>query len=284
VISSVKDSEALYAKLEWAEEHIYELDARWRTDEEHSHPVSHEDDSKTGERIYRLAHAWDINKEFPLRIGDIIHNLRSALDQVAYRLAHKGSGGLIGFSKQLYFPIGSSLADFTKRLATAYEFKSDSGEMVQRLRPEAVKAIKRFQPYDGGTRGALWALHRLDIIDKHHLLLTAASMGTQHTMSRTEIARIKAKFLGANVHYPPEIEASAFMTSSNIIAPFPLKAGDPIARIPKTEVNEDMKFRFEIAFVEPPLVRGKQVVTALWGFAGFVREIITEFNTEGLFD
>jgi hypothetical protein len=94
--------------------------------------------------------------------GDIVHNLRSALDHLAWELA-KWKTGLPKKPNQCCFPIGRSLDNYKaiKR-----------GGAVAGMSPEAKKAIDDLRPYKEGNE-PLWRIHHLDIVDKHrHLLIT----------------------------------------------------------------------------------------------------------------
>src|SRR5271168_2992434 len=91
--------------------------------------------------------------------GDIIHNLRSALDHLACQLVWVGSGEEP--SRRVYFPIAKD--------ATTYE--GEKARKVEGMCPKAIKAIDALKPYKGGN-DALWRIHELDNIDKHRTLFT----------------------------------------------------------------------------------------------------------------
>lgn len=91
--------------------------------------------------------------------GDVIHNLRSTLDHLAYALViagtdHEPTDG-VGF------PIAKDKATY----------ESIKARKVQGIRPEAVELIDSLKPYDGGN-ATLWKIHQLNIIDKHRSVLT----------------------------------------------------------------------------------------------------------------
>jgi hypothetical protein len=90
-------------------------------------------------------------------IGDCIHNLRTALDQMASELARINDKS----DKDVYFPFSDGPNTFeaaieTKRFAKAGE--------------DAVLLLKEFKPYRGGNDD-LRAIHDLDIIDKHTAII-----------------------------------------------------------------------------------------------------------------
>jgi hypothetical protein len=96
--------------------------------------------------------------------GDVVHNLRSALDHLAQHLAIVGSASLSDKElRQIEFPIAETPA----------KYEADKARKVKGMRLEAIEAIDRLKPYKGGN-DALWRIHELDNIDKHRALFTVA--------------------------------------------------------------------------------------------------------------
>jgi hypothetical protein len=94
--------------------------------------------------------------------GDIVHNLRSALDHLAHQLVLVGSPDTAP-SRRIEFPIAE----------TPIKYEAEKARKVEGMRPEAIEAIDRLKPYKGGN-DALWRIHELDNIDKHRALFTMA--------------------------------------------------------------------------------------------------------------
>src|SRR5215469_737042 len=90
--------------------------------------------------------------------GDVVHNLRSALDHLAHQLVVAGGGTP---DRDTMFPIAKDL--------NAYE--SSKPAKVKGMKPQAIKAIDALEPYKGGN-DLLWRINELDIIDKHRTLFT----------------------------------------------------------------------------------------------------------------
>jgi hypothetical protein len=93
--------------------------------------------------------------------GDVIHNLRAALDIAACELVTAAGKS----AKSVYFPFS--------------EFPSDLPEMIKkknfrRAGPKAVALLESLQPYVGGN-APLRAIHDLDVQDKHQSLIPTAS-------------------------------------------------------------------------------------------------------------
>ena len=105
-----------------------------------------------------------IDPDISLIAGDAIHNLRSSLDHLVFQLGLV-SGLPESKCDHLYFPI----------CETPKKYMAESPRKIKGIRPEIAQAIHAQEPYRGGTRygSTLWALHKLDINDKHRLLIIA---------------------------------------------------------------------------------------------------------------
>lgn len=107
-------------------------------------------------------HLWKIHihKSPPdLRtiLGDVVHNLRAALDLLACDLVTLNGKE----PNKVYFPIAQS-ADLLEARIRETKFNRASAE--------AVNLLKKLGPYPGGTR-LFRAIHDLDIMDKHKRLV-----------------------------------------------------------------------------------------------------------------
>lgn len=151
-------------KLNRASYHLDRLEAEvreWRERETHRY-VSHFD-RESGKHLVHIRFPEPVPAEFRLTIGDCLHNLRSALDNLAYELAvrHHGSSPLPEpFDRRSEFPI------FGDREWTTRERRNKIG----RIHPRAQAIIKRLQPHNRGDEFAsdpLWMLHELNNMDKH---------------------------------------------------------------------------------------------------------------------
>lgn len=103
-------------------------------------------------------------EELSLIIGDVVHNLRSTLDHIAYQLVLANGQEP---SRNTEFPIGDPAKEYTT---------STHGAKVKGMATEAKELIRSLQPRNTGDM-TLWRLHCLDIADKHRLLIT-----TQHSL------------------------------------------------------------------------------------------------------
>lgn len=90
-------------------------------------------------------------------IGDVFHNLRSALDLMACALVRENGGS----DKDVYFPF----ADGKDRLEARIKAKN-----FDRAGAAAVGLLKQFRPYRGGD-AALRAVHDYNVMDKHRAFI-----------------------------------------------------------------------------------------------------------------
>jgi hypothetical protein len=100
--------------------------------------------------------------EWSLIVGDCVHNMRAALDQLAWQLDSAPTTG----------PGGTTFPIYIK------EPKSWPTPSVARMPAAAQPIIEGLQPYNEPTpdrieRHPLATLHALDISDKHHVLIAA---------------------------------------------------------------------------------------------------------------
>jgi hypothetical protein len=65
-------------------------------------------------------------------------------------------------------------------------------------------------------------------------------------------------------------------------AGFPLKQGSILLTVPIAEVEDDMKFTFDVAFNEAGLVEGEVIVDVLRNIEWYVSMIIDRFEQSGL--
>ncbi len=100
-------------------------------------------------------------------VGDFLHNLRSALDSLAWNLSTRQS-------TSTYFPI---------YLAKPKDFHETMGEFIS----DAQNAIEALQPYnDTDPLGnPLWLLHDMSIADKHRGVLATRSIAPNLTNKST---------------------------------------------------------------------------------------------------
>jgi hypothetical protein len=126
-----------------------------------------EDDPYSRDRIYRM----EIGRPLPaiewgVVVGDVIHNLRSGLDHLAYALC-LANAPTEEPPNGTEFPIFAAEDGFDRR---------DRGGGLYKIRgmaSEAQEAIRALQPYLHGNAAesqSLWLLQKMSNIDKHRYL------------------------------------------------------------------------------------------------------------------
>lgn len=151
-----------HLKIERAKKHIQDLSSLWVSEFGLTdfHATSVETDLDTGYDSLKVEINKAVPEEFMCIAGDALHNLRTALDFVAndIEFAHTGKR-----SHNTCFPV----RDTRDELVTAI-----NGGFVCKAPTRIVDFIVDvIQPYEGGDSQTIWALHRLDVEDKHRLLI-----------------------------------------------------------------------------------------------------------------
>jgi hypothetical protein len=156
-------TEIVRLKIERADKHIKDLEADIRGFfDTKPYVVVGEREADTRRPIYRLAACSHPPVRFSLITGDILQNLRSALDHLIWQLV-EAAGNNPGITNA--FPICDSPAEYQSARTTS---------KVTGISVDAKKAIDATNPYHGGNE-VLWKLHRLNNIDKHRLLITVGN-------------------------------------------------------------------------------------------------------------
>lgn len=93
----------------------------------------------------------------PTILGDIVHNMRTALDHLASELARANGES----DKGVYFPFAEDVHGLDEQIRN---------KKFRRCGDDAVRLLRSFKPYRGGN-AALRAIHDLDVIDKHRTFL-----------------------------------------------------------------------------------------------------------------
>jgi hypothetical protein len=163
------------------------------------------------------------------------------------------------------FPIKDSAAQY---MSAKFRRK------IQSIRPDVVKALDALKPYEGGNDG-LWCLHKLNSIDKHRLLITACVTNDAGSMTPTERAHAIKGFMGSCPGQPVPDLGGTFKA----LVPVPLKAGDKLFTIPQSEIEQEMRLHFDIAFDEPQITECKSTIVALHDMAKMVGKIILDFDS-----
>jgi hypothetical protein len=188
-----------------------------------------------------------IPEDLALIAGDAAHCLRIALDYLACEIV-RSSGSDV---RNVYFPI----------CETADKYEAESPGKTKGMPVAAKEIIDSIKPYEGGS-DALWALHSLDVTDKHRLLIT----------------------VGAQLATTMQLKLSPEPTEFSMLfrAPRGLEEGDVLGEVSgNSEADQRINFSFDIAFGKPDGFAGEPVVETLTYMTRMFEAIVSHF--EGLF-
>jgi hypothetical protein len=179
-----------------------------------------------------------------LLIGDCLHNMRSALDVLAYSLAveyarRNGKPLAPEIAQSSEFPIfGDEDRKGTPNMGPAL-FKNSGLLKIGGIDPQAQTIIEGLQPYKRGNAfrtDPLWTLHDLDNVNKHRLLHSAVGTSEGFTIDVGKSFNLQIK--------PPLIESWGG----------PIKTNTPVAR-------------FNLGPVDPALPMNMQINPAITDIA-----------------
>jgi hypothetical protein len=158
------------AKISRAEHHLRDIDAALKMvigdNPNANHPVIFEYESDGKDVIVKLTECQPLDPALPLMIGDCLHNLRSALDYLVYRLALK-NGATTVFADKTFFPIYLTKTMFDERVEKKVKPFISSAALTE------IEQCQPYGAYDIPEEADIWILSRLDIFDKHRLLVIA---------------------------------------------------------------------------------------------------------------
>jgi hypothetical protein len=256
-----------FRKVERAYHHINELDRVLAAFiKSNPYEVVIEEDPHTKQVLYCLSRNADIPVDVSLIVGDILQNLRSSLDHLAYALVVANNQTP---NTKTYFPITEEVPEPTNP-------KSDFSRKVCGMSQDAINTILLLKPYKGGNH-ALWGLHALNNWDKHNLIVTVgASLFTFDLTQHIEATEPPMEHLGWLARR--SLDTEFWQEWKKAI--FPLKKGDVIwADPPNSKFNENARFRIHVAFSGPAgLFEGEPVLQTLRGLTHAVSEVHRRLN------
>jgi hypothetical protein len=245
-------------KFERAKEHFDQLHAEMAAFHKRDpYLVIGQDDPATGDKVFRVTVIEEPPPRFAAMVGDTVHNLRSALDLLAWQLVEAG-GGTPGDTTM--FPIRKSKKAFeTAGLA-----------QVEGASEEAIRILKELKPYKG-ENDALWRLNRLDANDKHRLLVVLGSAYQSVIISMKD-------FLLPDMEMDDPVPELHLKPADRL---FPLVDGAEVFRIAQaargTPMDENPKFAFHIAISDGEVVHGEPLIPVLNDLGNAVKATLDLF-------
>jgi hypothetical protein len=162
--STAKEFESCWQKLDRARKHASDLAMEIREFWD-SQPLDLEllEEGPVAIGYARVSRISPIPQVIPVIAGDAVHNIRSALDHFAWAAVDpsvRGSG--------TYFPVSSAAT------REPGKWRQQVERQLKGVSPELIGAVTALEPWEGGQEQGLWAVHQLDLADKHRLVLAAA--------------------------------------------------------------------------------------------------------------
>ncbi len=249
--------ESALAKIGRARKHADDLEAEINAFRE-SRPceVGRVGTAPVDQRPLRVRHVTEVPDSIPLIVGDAAHNLRAALDHAAWSAVSAQSGGT-----RIYFPI------WTRPAAPGPDdWKQQVSRQLKGASAEFIDAVTRLEAWESGRDSPLWAIHELDRIDKHRLLLTVAIAVTGIGLygDSYELTVVK-KYSGMEVNEPLLLEPRELT---------PLEEGRVLFGSPSDFGATEAAFVYDVILREPAMMRDKTAVTWLRILADRVEKII----------
>ena len=216
-------------------------------------------DPETRRLTYYVSAVQPVPDAIPLITGDVLQNLMSALDHLAYQLVCKDTNDNPPNPNWIYFPIADD--------QTKYDAKKH-GKM-QGASAATFSAIDALA-YEGGD-DQIWRLYRLNNIEKHRVLLTVGAQAAGIHLGQMLMPHISAA-MGP--------EAAALLENmTHYLMPadtgFPLKLGFHLyTTAPDEEPNAKLEFRFTVVLNEPGISDGLPVMDAVKQLGEQVQHVV----------
>jgi len=218
---------------------------------------------QTGMYELRVGETPDIPSLWAVRVGEIVHDLRSALDGLVCQLAihsNPGTDWRICEQRRTGFPIFIDGPDSSAR-------PRFSRKALSYLLPTLITRIERLQPYkrgNGHRSSPLWVLHEMSNADKHRVIPIVAGRLLGTLLTPTDWWDIQSAHMKARVW----LKSGA-------------KIGEVYPRPPERHVYVYVSLVPEIAFGEGcDTVERRPVIPTLVGIANHAQKIIESFTGE----
>ena len=236
-------------KFDWAKRHLANL-KRQLSDFNKTNKCgffTEPDPNRPDHTIYKMRLKEQIPNGVAELTGDVVDNLRSALDHAMFATAVAAGRPN---AREAYFPFSRSAPDFEGHL------KGRCRDVPQEIYP----LLRRFEPYKGGS-DALYALNVVCVANKHKLVIPCASASFSAGLS------VKATGF-MEMPYTPVWDS----TKNEMIL---CTVG------PQTQqLYGESQFAVYVAFGEIDIVGGQPVIPTLDLFTDMVETIINEIEAE----
>ncbi len=159
---TIPDFSGPFLKLERAKHHILELSRILSAYKRANDKLFIRQAQPNRRHKVRNLGSTKLPRDTPTILGDAIHNLRVCLDH-AYSILVEANGHTR--TDYTRFPFGKDRQSIEGFINGQIGTGNGPSEAIRDL------ILDRIQPYPGGEAGGLYAVHRLDISDKHSILI-----------------------------------------------------------------------------------------------------------------
>ncbi len=244
------------AKIERAKEHVSDLEVSINDFKSEPFIRNYNRYTKPPRSIEQESTRWAVI------VGEVVHQLRSSLDHLACQLV-EANGGTV--TKQTMFPI----------LDSSKDYEAGIEGMLDGASVKAIRFVKALKPYNGGNQ-SLFALHRLNIADKHRLLITVGAV--RESVSAPTSAQA-SRYKDKGIRVVPK-RADGTFEFAPYIDTFPLEdSAEIFSTISKAKLYPNANLTFEIVFGEKGVFDREPLVPSLLNLTNIIEGIIeTAFN------
>lgn len=211
--------------------------------------------------IYFLTEVKEVPENIPTLAGDILQNLRSALDHKAYELFQANSGGE---GRHVYFPIDGDRGSY----------EANKERRTKGMSQAAKDFFDSINPYEEGNH-VLWQIHELNNLDKHRTLVTSGSKFKSMDVGAHVMNSMMEAFGVAPKDFP---KMPLFIQPADNL--FPLTAGQELfIDGPNAKEIPDMQFTFQVVINEPNIAEGEEITQLLDNMTKEVEKQISDIST-----
>lgn len=219
-----------YSKVLRADKHINELIALLKQINQTGTNKLIRGVQPDGGETLQFSQLGPLGHTIPLIVGDAVHNLRAAFDHAWVQLAivAEPERATVSGVKFAIFPFDETRKNLEARIKGPV---SKTFPEIERLIVEGIK------PYgEAGGNRLLWAITKLDKIDKHNLIITVAHVSRVHhavlRTGRTRIEMVGCTFSAKETEFASrgaiENEGEPQVTIEIAFPPDDLLGGEPV--------------------------------------------------------
>ncbi len=248
-----------HVKLFRALQHLETLDAEiqgWLETEPYS--VVDQFEPQQGMNVVRAQITSQPPSEWGALVGDVVHNLRSALDHLAYALAESYTGAPLpdDIARSSEFPIFDSAADFSERKRNGRPTARSGLHKIRGVDPSVQAIIEGLQPYHGGDHARLAVLRDLSNRDKHREFVLSPFLRSSD---------IGGRIVGSALVDRVEMSRRGPVEDGTVLASYRV-----YPRPGQAYVDMEFHFSFDVAFEEGPPGYGAPVSELLRDIRAFL--------------